>query len=164
MWLSQVTTPNTLMWTGSSALNSYNSFSIHCAVCVWVYVSGGVYVSMCGGLHVHAWICVCVCTCVFFYYYVICCHLITLKSSYWRFRRECQSTQHSVFKLVEEEIASWCCFPHSPCPTDSKLLHNKEKMVTFFHSQYIYIYIYIYIYGSKVVPFVKTSLPMPITW
>ena len=41
---------------------------------------------------------------------------------------ECQAVQHPVFKFLEDWIASWCCFPHRHCPTDSSFLLRKQNL------------------------------------
>ena len=49
------------------------------------------------------------------------------KPLYWRFQCECQAVEHAISKLMEVWIASWCCFPHWQCTTDSGLLHSRQN-------------------------------------
>ena len=43
------------------------------------------------------------------------------------FRRECHAIKHPIFKFLKEWMASWCCFLHGQCSTDSCLLYNGQN-------------------------------------
>ena len=52
----------------------------------------------------------------------------TLISFCWYFRRECQAVQRAVSKFPAEWIASWCCFSHRQCQTNSSLQHSRQNV------------------------------------